>query len=344
MAFAVMVSHSTKDKAIAEAVCQRLEAAGFPCWIAPRDIAPGVEWTAAIMEGIAACRLMVLVFSEGANASKHVAREVLYAGDSHIPVLPFRVQETVPSGGIAYYLLGLQWLDAWQGPLEPHLETLLARVRRMLPDLAVGADEPEICFECTHCKQAMVIEAKAEGMQVDCVECGRSVTVPTAPWRETLRAAAAVRPPPAAVIDAMTNRLNPVLGPIARHLVQNAAAQATTEPELIRKLAEAIADKRDREAFLRSCGVEAEGAAMPSTAAVAPSGHAPETAPASFPRETIDALKDGLAHHLGPMAGFLVDQAVRESRTFDELCNLLTAKIASPRDRAAWAKSIQRLK
>ena len=42
MPFDVFVSHSLKDKAIAEAVCSRLEAAKIRCWIAPRDIPAGV--------------------------------------------------------------------------------------------------------------------------------------------------------------------------------------------------------------------------------------------------------------------------------------------------------------
>ena len=30
------ISHSNKDEAIADAICQHLESAGVPCWIAPK--------------------------------------------------------------------------------------------------------------------------------------------------------------------------------------------------------------------------------------------------------------------------------------------------------------------
>ena len=49
----VFISHSNKDKAIADAICEHLESAGARCWIAPRDIEAGTEWTEGIMRGIA---------------------------------------------------------------------------------------------------------------------------------------------------------------------------------------------------------------------------------------------------------------------------------------------------
>ena len=58
----VFISHSSEDKSIADAICQRLEADGIKCWIAPRDIKPGSNWTEGIMEGIEACRTLILVF------------------------------------------------------------------------------------------------------------------------------------------------------------------------------------------------------------------------------------------------------------------------------------------
>src|ERR1051326_8925254 len=44
MAHEVFISHSSQDKTAADRVCSFLEAKGMRCWIAPRDIVPGVEW------------------------------------------------------------------------------------------------------------------------------------------------------------------------------------------------------------------------------------------------------------------------------------------------------------
>jgi hypothetical protein len=37
----VFISHSSNDRATADAICAHLESAGIKCWIAPRDIEPG---------------------------------------------------------------------------------------------------------------------------------------------------------------------------------------------------------------------------------------------------------------------------------------------------------------
>jgi hypothetical protein len=41
----VFISHSSKGQATADAICSHLESAGIKCWIAPRDIAVGSDWT-----------------------------------------------------------------------------------------------------------------------------------------------------------------------------------------------------------------------------------------------------------------------------------------------------------
>jgi TolB-like protein len=133
----VFISHSSEDKTIAETICQRLEADGIKCWIAPRDIEPGSDWTKAIMQGIEACRVFILVFSKQGNDSDHVYREVAKAFSSRLVVVPFRIEAVSPSPGLSYYLNTVQWLDAVNPPLEPHLSTLSERVKSLLAGNAI---------------------------------------------------------------------------------------------------------------------------------------------------------------------------------------------------------------
>ena len=44
----VFISHSSKDQATADAICNHLESAWIKCWIDPRDTAVGSDWTHAI--------------------------------------------------------------------------------------------------------------------------------------------------------------------------------------------------------------------------------------------------------------------------------------------------------
>jgi TolB-like protein len=128
----VFISHSSKDKVIADAICQRLESAGIPCWMAPRNIEFGSDWTEAIMQGISACRVFVLVFSENANRSEHVRREAAKAFSLGTHVIPFRIEETLPQSSLSYFLEIVHWLDAVTQPLEEHLAPLTERVKKLL--------------------------------------------------------------------------------------------------------------------------------------------------------------------------------------------------------------------
>jgi TolB-like protein/Tfp pilus assembly protein PilF len=128
----VFISYSSKDKAIADAICLHLESADIACWMAPRNIDYGSDWTEGIMKGITACRVFVLVFSENANGSGHVRREVAKASSLELAVIPFRIEEVQPSSSLCYFLETLHWLDAVTPPLDKHFSALTTRVKKLL--------------------------------------------------------------------------------------------------------------------------------------------------------------------------------------------------------------------
>jgi hypothetical protein len=135
MAHDVFISYSTRDKITADAVVARLEGAGLRCWIAPRDILPGVEWAEGIVDGIHRARVMVLVFSSNANASPQIRREVERAVNKGIPIVPFRIEEILPSRSLEYFLSSPHWLDALTPPVEAHIQRLAECVRTLLARL-----------------------------------------------------------------------------------------------------------------------------------------------------------------------------------------------------------------
>ena len=69
MAHDVFVSHSVKDKLVADAIVARLEADSVRCWVAPRDVVPGADWGESIVDAIESSRIMILIFSRNANES-----------------------------------------------------------------------------------------------------------------------------------------------------------------------------------------------------------------------------------------------------------------------------------
>src|SRR5688500_16162094 len=129
MAHDVFISYCSEDKPIADAVCATLEAQGVRCWIAPRDILPGMDWGEAIVDAIAGSRIMVLVFSSNANASPQVRREVERAAHRDVAIVPFRIEASQPSKSLEYFISTPHWLDAVGGPLEKHLNDLADTVK-----------------------------------------------------------------------------------------------------------------------------------------------------------------------------------------------------------------------
>ena len=138
MAHDVFVSYSHKDKAVADAAVAHLESRGIRCWYAPRDIAPGADWAASIIEAIESSRVMVLVFTDSANASQQVLREVNSAVSAGVVIIPFRLTRSNPTGSMQYYLATVHWLDAVDRPLGECIHYLGQQVDANLRGVSAG--------------------------------------------------------------------------------------------------------------------------------------------------------------------------------------------------------------
>jgi len=143
MACDVFISHSVKDERIADAVLAKLEAESVSCWVAPRDVVPGADWGESIINAIESSRIMILIFSQNANASPQIKREVERAVDKGVYVIPFRVDDIKPTRSLEYFISAAQWMDAFSPPLEPHLDNLAKTVKSVLKNPPLpGANVP----------------------------------------------------------------------------------------------------------------------------------------------------------------------------------------------------------
>jgi hypothetical protein len=133
MAHDVFICYSSRDKPVADAVCAVLEAEGVRCWIAPRDILPGVDWGESIIDAINEAQAMVLIFSSNANAAQsQIKREVERAVNKGMPVIPFRIENVMPTKSLEYFLSTPHWLDAFTPPLDEHVRQLADSIKRLL--------------------------------------------------------------------------------------------------------------------------------------------------------------------------------------------------------------------
>lgn len=128
----VFISYSGRDKNAADAVCHALEADGIRCWIAPRDIFAGKDWSESILTAILNCKVFVLVLSRQSSAARQVQSEVLTAVAENRIVVPFRIEDIYPGGALRLQLSGTHWLDAFPPPLDPHLKKLSETLRLLM--------------------------------------------------------------------------------------------------------------------------------------------------------------------------------------------------------------------
>jgi hypothetical protein len=132
MSHDVFISHARKDKGIADAICEKLEAARLRCWIADRDISVGADWTEVTRNAIGSSRVMVLVLSENANVAPHIEREIAHAFYTGRLIMPLRVTDTLPRRDFLFYLGNARCFDAFSPPAEQHLEEFIASVNGLV--------------------------------------------------------------------------------------------------------------------------------------------------------------------------------------------------------------------
>ena len=70
---------TTETSAFVRKIAGELESIGVSCWYAPRNIPFGDEFVPRILDAIDACKVVLLILDEGANASKYVYNETVEA-------------------------------------------------------------------------------------------------------------------------------------------------------------------------------------------------------------------------------------------------------------------------
>jgi hypothetical protein len=128
----VFISHSSADSTLAFAICHYLEERGIRCWIAPRDVQGGIEYGESIILGIRNCKIMVVLFNENANNSLFVKTEVERAFNYKSIIIPFKVDDTIPSAKLELFLGSVHWLDAVKGNAEDYFDLLYQNCARSL--------------------------------------------------------------------------------------------------------------------------------------------------------------------------------------------------------------------
>jgi hypothetical protein len=127
----VFISYSTVDAVQAETVRNVLEKNGLSCWMAPRDIPGGSNYTKEIPIAIRNCKVFVLILSKNAQSSHWVLKELDSAVNCGKVILPFMLEDCILNDEFNFLLTGAQRYAAYQKKAEA-METLIGRIRGIL--------------------------------------------------------------------------------------------------------------------------------------------------------------------------------------------------------------------
>ena len=126
----VFVSYATADRKEALAVCKAIERRGPKCWISTRDVEPGENYQESIVRALRGSRAMVLVFSDAANNSNEIKKELSLASRYHVPVMALRIEDVEPSDAFAYELSTRQWIDAFES-WDKAIDALVRKIEQV---------------------------------------------------------------------------------------------------------------------------------------------------------------------------------------------------------------------
>jgi len=136
----IFISYASIDQDVAETLCDALQARGHPCWIACRDVGPGENFQESIVKAIRSARVMLLVFTSGANNSDEIKKELVLAGRHRVTVVPVRVEDVVPNDAFAYEFATRQWIDLFKD-WEREIDRLGAQIETIIATPKAGVTE-----------------------------------------------------------------------------------------------------------------------------------------------------------------------------------------------------------
>lgn len=221
----IFICFSSKDLSIALEVAISLEEYGVPCWISQRDIQPGQNYQEAIVQALESARGIVFLFSDNSSLSGEITKELSIAGSLNLPVFPLRLTPITPTGALRYELATRQWIDFF-----PDREHALAKLAETI-------------------KRAFGGEEKAAAGVVHAEETRAAVHA--TPPRPRPASRAPIVTTDSAEFEAIRLLLARHIGPIAKVLVQKAAAEASSPGDFGERLAAHVKTPGDRAAFLR---------------------------------------------------------------------------------------------
>jgi len=120
------ISYSTKNSDAAFRLVRGIEDCGLTCFIAPRDIRPGILYAQEIVRGIKSADAFIFLYSADSDSSYYCRSEVNSAVSERRYILTVRIGDGDPSDAMKFYLGPTQWIDATSGLSEKLIKDIVA--------------------------------------------------------------------------------------------------------------------------------------------------------------------------------------------------------------------------
>jgi hypothetical protein len=127
----IFISYASKDQDLADRIVREIEHRGLTCWISSRDIRPGADFQGSIVAALESAGIVLLLFSQNANLSSEVPKELSLASSRRKPIIPARIEDILPTGALAYQLTHAQFIDLFRN-FDNRLNELCIYLAEML--------------------------------------------------------------------------------------------------------------------------------------------------------------------------------------------------------------------
>lgn len=124
----IFISYKSEEEAYALWMCDKLEAEGYRCWIAAKDLHGGEDYADKIPPAIKNCHYFLILISNACMNSRWVPKELDIAINHDKHILPFLIEPCKLKNRFELYLSNIQYYSGYLGR-DAQVEKMVADMR-----------------------------------------------------------------------------------------------------------------------------------------------------------------------------------------------------------------------
>lgn len=135
----IFVSYSRQDNETVDMICKHLEDNNISYFRDIYDISIGSTFTQTITDAILSCKLMLFIASKHSFASSYTSKEVTFAYQNHVAILPLLTDNTIMPTHFSFMFSDVQCMSLDNTPMP----RLISDIKHMLAEDATDKPTPQ---------------------------------------------------------------------------------------------------------------------------------------------------------------------------------------------------------